>query len=256
MDLPRQHRLWPLHGARGWGGGLACLLLIALLIVLAPQGAPAQEVPAPADPPAGAPPGLPADVALVPATPIVTLDQDRFFKDSAYGKAALARAETDASALSAENRKLEAALEAEEQDLTARRAALKPGEFAPLAAAFDTKVEEIRSAQDAKSRAITRRLEENRQHFFESAVPVLADLLRDTGAVAILADNAIILSLSALDITDEAVARMDVAMPDLPPEAGEGPADPGPPVAPDPDEPLLQGPAPTPVPGTIPPAAP
>jgi Skp family chaperone for outer membrane proteins len=201
---------------------------------MSPCAAAAQDAPAPDAPPA----------VTVPS-PIVTLDQERFFKDSAYGKAALARAEAEAAALSAENRKLEAALEAEERELTTRRATLKPEEFAPLSSAFDAKVEEIRAAQDAKSRAITRHLEETRQRYFESAVPVLAELLRDTGAVAILADNAIILSLSALDVTDEAVARMDLALPDLPPdEAGPGAAEP----SPEPSGPRLQDPAPTPLP--------
>lgn len=211
---------------------VAAVLCVAAGIT--PCAAAAQDAPAPDVPPA----------VTVPS-PIVTLDQERFFKDSAYGKAALARAEAEAAALSAENRKLEAALEAEERELTTRRATLKPEEFAPLSSAFDAKVEEIRAAQDAKSRAITRHLEETRQRYFESAVPVLAELLRDTGAVAILADNAIILSLSALDVTDEAVARMDRALPDLPPdEAGPGAAEP----SPEPSGPRLQDPAPTPLP--------
>lgn len=222
-------------------GGYVLLTAIAAL----PLPGAAQESPA-------AGPGETPAATL--ASPIVTLDQDRFFRSSAYGKAALARAEAEAAALSAENRKIEAALEAEERDLTTRRASLKPEEFTPLANAFDSKVEEIRAAQDAKSRAVTRHLEETRQKFFESAVPVLADLLRDTGAVAILADNAIILSLSALDITDEAVARMDAALPGLPPEDPEAaPADAAP-APTEPPEPLLQGPTPTPPP--TPPATP
>jgi Skp family chaperone for outer membrane proteins len=208
---------------------------------MTPCVAAAQEATAPEAPPA----------VTVPS-PIVTLDQERFFRESAYGKAALARAEAEAAALSAENRKLEAALEAEERELTTRRATLKPEEFAPLSSAFDAKVEEIRAAQDAKSRAITRHLEETRQKYFESAVPVLAELLRDTGAVAILADNAIILSLSALDVTDEAVARMDLALPDLlpetPGEAGPDAPEDAPGPSPEPSGPPLQDPGPTPQP--------
>jgi Skp family chaperone for outer membrane proteins len=208
---------------------------------MTPCAAVAQEAAAPEAPPA----------VTVPS-PIVTLDQERFFRESAYGKAALARAEAEAAALSAENRKLEAALEAEERELTTRRATLKPEEFAPLSSAFDAKVEEIRAAQDAKSRAITRHLEETRQKYFESAVPVLAELLRDTGAVAILADNAIILSLSALDVTDEAVARMDLALPDLlpetPGEAGPDAPEDAPGPSPEPSGPPLQDPGPTPQP--------
>lgn len=170
----------------------------------------------------------PAETA---APPILTLNQDRLYRDSAFGRAALARAEAEAADLSAENRRLEAALEAEERALTDRRAALSPEDFAPLAAAFDQKVEEIRAAQDAKSRAITRQLDDDRKRFFETALPVLGELLNDTGAVAILADSAIILSLSSLDITDEAIARIDLVL-TAPDPAPPAPA-PDAPVAPD-----------------------
>lgn len=217
----------------GQGGMAALLLLGGLALPLAAQEAPAVPDPATPSEPSPVPPEE-RQVTMLPS-PLVTLDQDRFFKDSLYGKAALARAEADASALSAENRKLEAALEAEEKDLTERRAALKPEAFAPLAAAFDAKVEAIRTAQEAKSRSITRRLEDERHAFFEAAVPVLGDLLRDTGAVAILADNAIILSLSAVDMTDEAVARIDKVLTDLPPDPpGDVPSAPAEPDAPGP----------------------
>lgn len=186
----------------------------------------------------------------VVATPILKLDQDRFFHSSAYGKTVSARFDAEVAALTEENRRLEAALEAEERDLTERRAQMRPDEFAPLATAFDAKVEEIRAAQDARYRVITRRVEEDRQRFFEAAVPVLGDLLNETGAVAILADNAIILSLTTVDITDEAAARMDTVL--LTPEpAPDAPADGAPDPAPDPSGlPLLPQDVAPPTPGT------
>lgn len=191
----------------------------------------AQETGAGAD--AGDPAAPPAAAAAEPTLPppILTLNQDRLFAESAFGRAVQARAEAESAALTAENRRLEEALAAEERALTDRRASLPTDEFTRLANEFDAKVEDIRAAQDAKSRAITRRIEEDRQRFFEAATPVLGDLLAETGAAAILADSAIVMSLTSLDITPAAIARMDTVLP-APQDAGapapapapEGPA--------------------------------
>ncbi|MFZ1468938.1 MAG: OmpH family outer membrane protein [Paracoccaceae bacterium] len=164
--------------------------------------------------------------------PVVTLNQDRLFKDSAFGRAVLARAADEAKMLAAENRRIEDALEKEERDLTERRATMNAADFATITAAFDVKVEEIRAAQDGKSRAITRQLDEDRQRFFQAATSVLGDVLAETGAVAILADSAIILSLTALDVTPLAITRMDQALPAS--AAAPAPAQPEPQPQPDP----------------------
>ncbi len=179
--------------------------------------------------PAGNPPaasGDPETITRLPS-PVLTLNQDRLFVESAWGKAARARAEAESGALATENRRIEEALEAEERSLTERRASLSLAEFARLAAEFDAKVEAIRTAQDAKSAEITRKLEQDRQKFFQIATPVLGQMLTETGAVAILADSAIVMSLTSLDITDAAIARMDSV---LPPDAA--PANPPGDVAP------------------------
>ena len=96
-------------------------------------------------------------------SPVVTLDQDRLFAESRFGRAVVARNEADETALATEFRRIEAALEAEERGLTDRRAALPPAEFRKLADEFDARVEQVRKAQDAKSRALVRRREEDRK---------------------------------------------------------------------------------------------
>jgi Skp family chaperone for outer membrane proteins len=179
---------------------------------------------------------------------ILTLDQERFFNGSAFGRAALLREDQATKDLSAENLTIEQGLEAEERDLTTRRATLPAAEFAALATAFDLKVEDIRRAQDAKSRSIARRREEDQQQFFQAAVPVLGALLTEMGAVAILDKSAIILSLSSIDVTDAAIARVDAAL-------GDGTGVPDPTVPP--TEPSAAPLEPTSAPQTEPtPAAP
>ncbi len=194
----------PARSLRGVVAGLTGVIFLAAMA----DPAPAQDASE------GAPSAGPAaEAEATGATQILTLDQDRLFRESLWGRAALARAEAETAALAAENRRIETALETEERDLTERRPTLAPEDFAPLAAAFDAKVEEIRAAQDAKSRAITRQLEEDRQRFFEAALPVLGQLLETTGGLAILSDQAIILSRKSIDITDTAILRMNEALP-------------------------------------------
>jgi len=186
--------------------------------------------------------GVAAQEPTLSGSPVVTLDQDRLFAESKFGRSVLARNEAEEAALAAEFRKLEAALEAEERSLTDLRVRMSAPEFRKLADEFDLRVEEVRRAQDAKSRALVRRREEDRQKFIETALPVLGRLMGEKGAVAILDRSAIVLSFDRIDITDDAIARLDVELgegvpvpePEPVPEAepGTGPVSPPAPTAP------------------------
>lgn len=164
----------------------------------------------------------------IPRAPVLMLDRNRLFSESAFGKAAEARFQAESQSLIAENLRLEQALEAEERRLTDQRTTLDAEAFQELATAFDEKTEAIRAAQDAKSRALTASRDEDRQRFLQAAVPILGDLMRETGAVAIFDKDMVILSLRGADITDEAIELIDAAL-------GDGsalPAAPTPEVAP------------------------
>lgn len=152
--------------------------------------------------------------AALPRAPILTLDRNRLLAETRFGQAVEAQFQKDSEVLIAENLRLEQALEAEERALTDQRPTLPAEEFRKLAEEFDTKTEAIRAAQDAKSRAITSRRDAERQRFLQAAVPVLADLMRDTGAVAIFDKEMVILSLRGVDITDEAITRIDAVLGD------------------------------------------
>jgi Skp family chaperone for outer membrane proteins len=149
-----------------------------------------------------------------PSWPVLVLRQDDLFERSAFGLASTARIETANAALLAENREIESALEIEERDLTLRRSSLPPAEFQALAEAFNAKVEGIRAAQDAKSRDIARSRDEDRQRFLQAAVPVLAAIMQEEGAQAILDEQAVVLSFDRIDITDKAIARINAAIGD------------------------------------------
>jgi Skp family chaperone for outer membrane proteins len=147
-----------------------------------------------------------------PAVPILTLDQDRFFLESDFGRAALERERTETAALEQENKRIEADLIAEEQALTEQRKTLSPEDFTAKADAFDAKVERIRAEQDAKAQALTASRDTDRQAFLQAAVPVLGALLGEKQATAIFDKGQVIVALSAIDITDEAIAKVNEAL--------------------------------------------
>ncbi len=146
---------------------------------------------------------------VLPSSSLVTLDQDRLFAESEFGRAVTARNEADERALAGEFRKIEAALEAEERSLTDLRARLSADDFRKLADEFDLRVEGVRRAQEARSRALVRRREEDRKRFIDTALPILSRLMEERGAVAILTSEAIVLGFGRIDITDDAIARLN-----------------------------------------------
>jgi Skp family chaperone for outer membrane proteins len=184
-----------------------------------------------------------ASDAPVAGTPVITIDQERLFAESQFGKASLARLAADEQALVAENLKIEGALETEERALTEQRQTLPAPDFRSLADAFDVKVEGVRSAQRAKYTALTAAHEADQRRFLQVAVPVIGQLMQDMGAVVVMDKQTIFLSLQRIDMTDVAITRVDAAIGDgstLPPE--DAPVDPGG------DAPAPGDPAPLPVP--------
>ncbi|MDO8983899.1 OmpH family outer membrane protein [Cypionkella sp.] len=178
-------------------------LALALLLGMFPQASTAQSV--------------------VQKTAIVTLDQDQLYLGTQYGRALQAKFESESAALLAENRKIDAALEAEERDLTTKRTTMTAQDFRPLAEAFDTKANDLRKAQDVKSTELAKSRDADRQAFFQAVAPILGDYMVERGAVAILDKSAIVVSLGSIDITKEVIARIDTRLGD-----GSKPADPTP----------------------------
>jgi len=167
--------------------------------------------------------------AQVNGSQILTLDQERFFNQSAFGKRVLQEIEVRSSALTAENRKIEAELTAEELDLTEQRKTLLPAEFRALADAFDKRVELIRTGQAQKADELNSWAESEQNRFVKTAYPSLLDLAKELGALVIIDQRTTIITSGKIDVTDQAIFRADQVI-------GDGTAEMS--------EPLLQTPAP------------
>lgn len=153
------------------------------------------------------------DIGTV-VSPILTIESDRFFAESAFGQRVAREIEAEGAILAAENRKIEAELTAEEKAITNQRAGMDPNAFRVLADTFDEKVQTIRRTQDTKSRSLSQRNEADRVTFINAAGPILEILMRDAGAAVVLERRNVFLSANAIDITDEAIQRMDAAIGD------------------------------------------
>ena len=170
-----------------------------------------------------------AQEAPLVQSPILVLDQERLFTGSRAAEKISAEIEAAAEALAEENRRIESELTAEELSLTELRPTMDPGEFRVLADAFDEKVQRLRTEQDAKALDLQRRRDQDRQTFLRQITPLLAEIVRERGAVAVLDRRSVFLSAEAIDITDEAIDRInatfdqDTGLPeDAPAPGGSG----------------------------------
>jgi Skp family chaperone for outer membrane proteins len=163
-------------------------------------------------------------------SPILTLDQEALYDRSLFGQALRARVTAAVAEIEAQSRATDAQLEAEERALTVQRAGMTPEEFAPLAAAFDQKVQRLRAENAAAADAVRVLEQQGRQEFIAAAAQVIGDYMVERGAAAIIDKGAVIVSLLGLDVTDEVVARIDAVLGDgsavLDPQTGAPPPKP------------------------------
>ncbi len=146
-----------------------------------------------------------------PNPSFLVLEQDRVFKNSAFGKEVIALNEAEDSELRTEGQRLDRQFEQEEQALTEQRVQLTPEEFRVLADAFDEKVVATRRAQEERGTALVQRAERRQREFLRRIGPILLEILEETGASAVIEQRGLLISKQDLNITDEVIKRLDAA---------------------------------------------
>jgi Skp family chaperone for outer membrane proteins len=195
-------RQWP--GAAGVTvRAMACAIWLGVVVGL-PTPSVAQDGPA---------------TGAEPVAGILVLNQERLFAQSLYGRRIQRELEDASARITAENRRIEAQLTEEELDLTELRATMEADAFRDLADAFDTRVEGIRAAQEAKARDLTTQADAAQAQFFERVAPILLDIVRDRNAAVLMDSRAVLLSADRVDVTETAIAAIDEAL-------GEGGSEP------------------------------
>jgi Skp family chaperone for outer membrane proteins len=220
-------------GAAGKLAGLALALALSTGAAAAQDAAPVREA--------------------VPGSPFLFISQERLLTGSRAGQALLAEEEKSRDTLRAEARALDSAFEAEERDLTEKRATMEAGTFRALADAFDARVVQARKDQDERASALAQEFDQRRRQFYGRIAPLLVQIMDRAGARAVFDENSALLTDQTLNITDEVIAAIDAgetgpATPEnAAPEQPAGPA-PAPALAP-----ALEGSAPEEAPPAVPP---
>ena len=146
-------------------------------------------------------------------TPILVIDQEALYSRSA---AARGIAEQDKSLREALTGELDAdgeRLRAREAELTELRETLLKSEFDALAREFETDVREFRARAQRERGLLDQALQNARRELRRAAQPVLIDVMRRRGALVLLDKGQVVLSVRTLDVTDEAIALLDQAVP-------------------------------------------
>lgn len=144
---------------------------------------------------------------------VATLNQERLFSESRFGQSFIKEFEARASQIAQENREIETALEAEELELTRLRATENPETFQRLAEAFDQKANRIREERRQEAQSLVEFQETAQQRFFRQVGPVLLELMREQGISVIINNEAVVLSLPTVDLTNDAIERIDSVFP-------------------------------------------
>ncbi len=206
---------------------LCCAASFASAQTHVPLAPTASEI---APPPSGTqPPAVPGLVVPSPAPavqiPLMTIDQDALFLRSAWGQRAQAELERRGRELAAENEALAQALSREEQELTELRKTLPADEFRARADEFDKRVVEVRRERDTKATELQHYADSERDAFQQAVLPILARMMQERGAVAVLDLRVLFVSADAIDVTDDLIEEVDAV-------AGAGPSS-GPAAGPD-----------------------
>lgn len=172
---------------------------------------PSQVLPTPGD----------ADLVLAP---VLTVDQDLLFQQSAWGRRLQEELTRQGQALQAENDRLVRQLSDEEAALTDKRATVDQAAFRKLAEAFDERATEIRRERAQAVTDLNARAEQERTEFYRAALPVMGQMMLERGAVAVLDRRTVFVSVDAIDITEALITRIDAELGDGSDVMGEPPA--------------------------------
>lgn len=173
-----------------------------------PQMPGAADLAAPADLPTRVIP-LPGEEAAVAVSPVLTIDQNRLYLESAWGQRAEAQLEAEGNLIAAENERLTQLLSSEEADLTDRRGDLDPAEFRRLAENFDIRATEVRRERAQAVQALNGWADADRAAFFRAMLPLMGDMMAERGAVVVLDHRTVLLSLEGIDITEPLIGMVD-----------------------------------------------
>ncbi len=143
---------------------------------------------------------------------ILVIDPNKLFAETLFGKRISQQLEEEGQALAQDNRRIEQELRDEEKAITEQRPTMDAEEFQDVAEAFDQKVQAIRQERLEKARALEEKRANAEQRFLATAQGILVELMNERGGNVLLDIRSVILRDGAIDITSDAVDRIDAKL--------------------------------------------
>lgn len=154
-------------------------------------------------------------VEPIPIAAVAVVDMERIFKNAKAAQSAGAQVQTFFDAGRAELTSREEELRQEQQELTRQRPLLSPEAYSERERAFRADV----SALDARRRELDRQLQDLRTRgeiaIRRAMVPIFAELSLARGITMIVGRTQIMFAVRATDLTDDVLARLDEALPEV-----------------------------------------
>ena len=160
---------------------------------------------------------------IVPA-PVLIVDMQRIKSDTAAGRDMLAKTVEIRKRIQEDLAGREQTLRAEEERLAKERSDLSPEAFRERVRAFEQQVFANREFSDRESRRLQLVLSRASALLRDRATRVFKEIMREREAQVLLDSTQIVLSIDRLDITDEAIRRLDEVLPEMPIAIVERPA--------------------------------
>lgn len=156
-----------------------------------------------------------AGFETLPASAVLIVNVEQIYRDSAAGRSIAATEEALISETETELARRRALLRAESEALTAARETTPPDEFELRTEAFRRDVAALRRYRRERALAIQRAVAAARARLTQELQPVLVGLMRERRAAVMIDARNVVFSASALDITEEAIKRLDEAVPSI-----------------------------------------
>ncbi|MCH8182852.1 MAG: OmpH family outer membrane protein [Proteobacteria bacterium] len=151
----------------------------------------------------------------IPAAVIAVVDMERVFQNAMAARSAGAQVQTFFDAGRGELTSREEELRQEQQELARQRPLLSPEAYSERERAFRADV----SALDARRRELDRQLQNLRTRgeiaIRQAMVPIFADLSLERGITMIVGRTQIMFAVRSIDLTDDVLARLDAALPEV-----------------------------------------
>ena len=199
--------------------GRAAALLAALLLFAHPAQAQTDgasgPVVAPSESGAAEPQRTGGGFETLPASDILIVSMDQIYRESAAGRAIETAKEQLTMAAEAELLARRDALSEQERLLSEERDNLEAAERERREERFRADVADLRKFRRERGAAIQRAVQRAKADLTKILNQVLISIMRERRAAIMMDKRSAVLSSTALDITAEAIRRLDVAAPSI-----------------------------------------